>query len=332
MIKKILKKIIYKLSIIASKNRWLTVFYYTINTKGFQHEQHNVLRGVIKNKTDKNNIANFRRAIHRIEKGLITQPLKPIFAESYILETVLTYKRLLNDDCDKTTLLWGKGILIQYFEIVEKTDIITKAYSEFLKLIEFETSNLPSTYFANERVRSKITIDDFFELNKQRRSIRYYQNKEVPREIVEKAIKIALQSPSACNRQPFSFRVIDDPSMLRTAASLPMGATTFSDNIPMMVFIIGDLSSYFDERDKHIIYIDASLAAMNFILALEVQGLSSCIINWSDIPKRNKRLKKFLKLEDWEQCVMTISLGYTLPECGIASSIKKDVESVTKYN
>jgi len=323
---------ILRISSLLSINKYLTALYYLFYSRGFQHEQQHVLRGILKNSSNANNIGNFRRAIHRIEKGLITKPLKPTFAESYILETVLIYKKLLNESCEESTLLWGKGILFQYFGTVEKTEVIEKAYSEFQKLVDFKNNNLPSTYLANERIQSKITIDDFFELNKQRRSIRYYQNKEVPREKVEEAIKIALQSPSACNRQPFSFRVIDDPSMLKTAASLPMGATTFSDNIPMMVFIIGDLSNYFDERDKHLIYIDGSLAAMCFILSLEIQGLSSCIINWSDIPKRNKRLKSFLNLKDWEQCVMSISIGYALPEGGVASSMKKDVETVTKYN
>lgn len=332
MLKKILRKVKLKVFIFLATNKWLIAFYYLIGSTSFHHEQYGVFNGIIKNMTSASNIGNFRRYIHRIEKGLITQPTKPIFAESYILKTVLIYKSLINSDCDKPTLIWAAGILKQYFGTVEKSTVILKAFEVFQKIKVFENEILPTTYLANVRKKSLISIHDFLELNKQRRSIRYYKKIQVPRNIVELAIQVALQSPSACNRQPFSFRIIDSPELVQTAAKLPKGAVTFSENIPMMIFIIGDLSNYFDERDKHLIYIDSALAAMNFLLALEIQGLSSCIINWSDIPDNNKKLKSFLNLEKWEHCVMSISVGFASDECGIPSSIKKDVNTVLKYN
>jgi nitroreductase len=332
MLRKILRKIKLIFFILLSTNKWFTGLYYFINPKGFQHEQYGVFSGIMKNRTDISNIGNFRRDIHRIEKGLITKPPKSFFAENYILKTILTYKSLLNSNCDNPTLIWAAGVLNQYFETVEKTSVILKAFEEFQKTKTYKNDILPKTCVANTRKKSTISIDEFFKLNKQRRSIRYYQKKQVPRNIIESAIRVALQSPSACNRQPFNFRIIDDPDLVKIAAQLPMGAATFSENIPVMIFIIGDLSNYFDERDKHLIYLDGALAAMNFILALETQGLSSCIIHWSDIHSNNKKLKIFLDLKDWEQCIMTISVGFALPECGIPSSVKKDVKTVTKYN
>lgn len=336
MIKKPLRKFFQsakiKLLPLFSKNGRITSLYYFFTSKGFQDEQQKVLKGILQNKNNQNNIGNFRRAIHRIEKGLITQPSKSFFAESYILETVLIYKNLLNNKSEESMLLWAEGILNQYFETVVRTNTISKAYDEYQLINRLNKLTQIQTYQSIERVKSEINIEDFYKLTQQRRSIRYYQAKQVPRILIENAIKVALQSPSACNRQPFSFRIIDDPKLIRTAARLPNGSSTFSEGIPMMIFIIGDLSNYFDERDKHLIYIDSSLAAMSFVLGLEVQGLSSCIINWSDIPSNNKKLKAFLKLADWEQCIMSISVGFALPECGIPSSIKKDVKTVLKYN
>lgn len=40
------------------------------------------------------------------------------------------------------------------------------------------------------------------------------------------------------------------------------GATDFAENLPAMIAIVGDLSAYPYERDRHLIYIDGSLAAM----------------------------------------------------------------------
>lgn len=336
MIKKRIRKNIGKLKrnllLLISKNRRVTSLYYFFNSYGFQDEQQQVLKGILHNKSSHNNIGNFRRAIHRIEKGLITQPSKSFFAESYILETVQTYKVLLKANCEESLLHWAEGILNQYFQTVEKTTNITEAYNKYQSINKGYNSTIIQTFNSTERVKSGVSIKDFYKLTQQRRSIRYYQTEKVPRNLVENAIEVALQSPSACNRQPFNFRIIDDPHLVRAAAQLPNGSSTFSEGIPMMIFVIGDLSNYFDERDKHLIYIDSSLATMSFVLGLEAQGLSSCIINWSDIPLNNNKLKDFLNLEDWEQCIMCISVGFALPECGIPSSIKKDVNTVIKYN
>jgi len=315
----------------SNSPRFSTLFY-TFLSNAFHGEHFTVVSGIFKNIKGKENIGNFRRNIHRIEKGLITFPLKPIFAEAYIFETVQTLKTLIQKTIDPSTLIWSLGILNQYFNTVENTEVTLKAKKEFQQIRPPEIEKLPETYLDSDRIISNISYKDFFELNLRRRSVRYYQNKPVPRNLVESAIKIALQSPSGCNRQPFMFRIIDDPLLIREAAHLPMGATTFAENIKMMIFIIGDLSNFFDERDRHLIYIDASLAAMNFVLTLEILGLSSCIINWSDIPANDKKLKHFLKLKNWEQCVMSISVGYADPEGGILSSVKKEVQSVIKYN
>ncbi len=314
------------------KSPRLCSVYYAILSNGFHDEHFAIIAGIYKNKIDSCNLGNFRRSIHRIEKGLVTSPAKPVFAESYILETAHTFRKLVQRSVDPPTKEWAFGILHQYFNTVQPTKITSEA-SEILRQIERdEKSELPYTYPASNRKKSTVSYPDFLQLNKQRRSVRYYQDKPVPRDLVEDAVRVALQSASACNRQPFLYRIIDDPALLPEAAVLPNGTLSFFTGIKMMIFLIGDLSNYFDERDKHLIYIDGALSAQSFVLALETLGLSSCMINWSDIPSNNERLKKFLKLEKWERCIMSISVGYADPQGGIPSSVKKDIGTVVKYN
>lgn len=314
------------------KSPRLSSVYYTFLSGGFHEEHFAVVSGIYKNKNEGLNIGNFRRSIHRIEKGLITSPPKPVFAESYILETVLTLRNLVPMPVDASTKEWAMGILQQYFNTVTETETTKKAKAIFDKIKKVEKIKLPVTYLAFTRTKSRISYDDFLQLTRQRRSVRYYEDRAVPRNLVEDAVGAALQSPSACNRQPFVYRIVDDPARILEAARLPNGSEVFAQNIKMMVFLIGDLSNYFDERDKHLIYIDGALSAQSFILALETLGLSSCIINWSDIPSNNSRLKAFLKLNDWERCVLSISIGYADPKSGIPSSVKKDIRTVVKYN
>lgn len=61
----------------------------------------------------------------------------------------------------------------------------------------------------------------FFDLMKNRRTVREFSDKPVPREVIENAILTAGRAPSGANKQPWHFAVIADPdvkSRLRTAA------------------------------------------------------------------------------------------------------------------
>jgi len=107
-----------------------------------------------------------------------------------------------------------------------------------------------------------------------------------------------------------------------------MGSETFAENMQGLVFVIGDLSAYFDERDRHIIYIDGGLMAMSFCLALKTMGVASCIINWPDIAERDASLAQMFDLPPHRRCVFCISIGYADRSVAVPSSCKKTVDSV----
>ena len=92
------------------------------------------------------------------------------------------------------------------------------------------------------------------------------------------------------------------------------------------------LDAYFDERDRHVIYIDASLAAMTFMLALETLGLSSCPINWQDVAEFESKIRNILQLKTIERPVMLISCGYPDKDAKVPFSEKKDLDEIRSYN
>lgn len=316
-------------------------FYYFLFSNRFDREHYSVLYGKNLNlNSDLNSVASdatLRRSIHMIEKGLTTEPRKPVFAEGYIENTITILKNLVSTQCDGTTQRWAYNVLSLYFESVEPTEIIKNAQKEYnnLKtkypLISCEIKH-HSPYKRKTVEKSAINYDEFLKLCEQRRSVRWYEDKDVPLELVKNAIKAGLTAPSACNRQPFRFIIVKDKEKLKKTIRLPMGTDTFAHNIKLMVILIGDLSAYFDERDRHLIYIDASLAAMNFMMALETMNLSSCPINWPDIEEREQKIAKEFNLKPNEKGIMFFSVGYPLNEGGIAFSAKKSVEqTITIY-
>lgn len=337
-------KIRLKAKIEAKTFRWAlksprkASLYYALFSNRFDREHYSVLYGKNLNLNgDLNSIASdatLRRSIHMIEKGLTTVPLKPVFAEGYILNTVETLTNIVHTNCDDTTQKWAYNVLEKYFQTVEPTPTIQKANTLFKELV----NNKPiisceikhhSPYSSETRRKSTITYEQFLQLCQQRHSIRWYADKEVPVDLVKQAITAGLTAPSACNRQPFRFIIVSNKEKLAKTVRLPMGTDTFAHNIKLMVILIGDLSAYFDERDRHLIYIDASLAAMNFMMALETIGLSSCPINWPDIEEREQNIAKEFGLQPSEKGIMFFSVGYPLNTGGVPFSAKKNVEQVT---
>lgn len=314
--------------------------YYMFFSSKFRREERAVLAGKVKHlkesKEDKANVYTLVRNVHRIEKGLLMRPRREVFAVDFIGETMDNFKNLYNkSDCaPQSQVKWAKDVLQEYFSITSSHAVIDKERIRFNEIVgSFQNSLATSIpYHRLESNKSNISYDEFYKLTKYRRSVRWFLKKSVPHDLIDKAILAANQSPSACNRQPFEYRIIDEPNLLDEVRDIPMGLKGYQHNVPLMIVIVGNLDAYFDERDRHVIYIDASLANMALILALETLGLSSCCINWPDIEALEIRMSKALSLGTHQRPIMSIAVGYPDPDGMVAYSEKRDIELLRKYN
>lgn len=275
-----------------------------------------------------------RRNVHRLEKGLVMQPRNTVFAEDYIEATVAEYVRLgPAGGLDAGEQKWARDVLAEYFRVVTDTAAIARARAQFVALgamdrPRFEDASVPRT--RSQAAKAGVTYDDFVALCRQRRSVRWFDARPVPCELVIKALDAAAQAPSACNRQPFLFRYFDAPADAQRIAGIAMGTTGYAQNVQALVVLLGDLGCYPEERDRHVPYIDASLAAMQFMLALETLGLASCPINWPDIEYRELQMEEALGLPRHVRPVMLIALGYPDPQGGVPFSAKKPSQSLLR--
>jgi nitroreductase len=322
-----------------AKNRFLSSVYYFFFSNKFKREQYAVLNGKVKHlresKSEKNNFYTLIRNIHRIEKGLLMRPRRKIFGLFFIKETVDNFSKLYSKDYIKDSQLkWAQDVLNEYFLVTGSHPIINKQREIFNKLIlqPKGTDKLSIPYKRIPTEKPNISYEEFFRLTKYRRSVRWFLDKKVPHDLIDKAILAANQSPTACNRQPYEFRVIDAPELLNDVRSIPMGLKGYDHNVPIMIVIVGNLDAYFDERDKHVMYIDASLANMSLIFALETLGLSSCCVNWPDIEELEIKMDKALKLKKYQRPIMCLAVGYPDPEGMVAYSEKRNLEQIRKYN
>ena len=320
-----------------SKSALLSSLYFCFFSTQFRREHQSVLKGRLQYQKSLHDIklssVLLRRNTHRLEKGLIMQPRRAVFAEAYIDETIDCFSKcLLSTELCTEELKWAQDVLVKYFDITESSVVLDSARQRFesLTLKSFDCAEQSLPYQHQQKIKSNITHEALHNLFKQRRSVRWYEQKPVEISVISQAIEMASQAPSACNRQPFQFYTITDMDKASDIASIAMGTTGFSDNIPALIVVVGDLSAYPAERDRHVIYIDGGLASMQLMLAFETLGLSSCPINWPDIEICEKKIARKLSLPSHLRPIMLISVGYADAKGQIPFSQKKKTNILMK--
>lgn len=345
MLKRNLRRIIDRLDRLVlplgSAAGWLSSIYYLVLSRRFAREERAVLAG---RRAYQRGLGSplqssplLRCNVHRLEKGLVMRPRQRVFAEDYIGETVDELLR-----CERAgmpgegELKWARDVLDEYFAVIEDTPATADARARFTQAARGGASVAAGEAWRpqprDSGVRSGVDFEQFLALCRQRRSVRWFRQQPVPRELVLKAVQAATQAPSACNRQPYLLRYLERMEEARRIAGIAMGTAGYAQEIPALVVMLGDLSCFPHERDRHLIYIDASLAAMQFMLALETLGLASCPINWPDVESLERRMDRELGLPKHLRPVMLIALGYPDPKGGVPFSAKKPPEALLRLD
>ena len=324
---------------LAGKSRFSADLYYLL-ANGFSNEHRAVLQGRKAYYDSLGNIgetcALLRRNTHRLEKGLIMRPRRDVFAEGFIQETVDCYSNAVQAPrISANEKKWATDVLDEYFSIVGSSRITDKAKAAYVEAKRNLTGDLiaaavlPSPesafkpYAYKHLPQVRISFEELKQLFIRRRSVRWYRDQPVPLELVQKAANVASLAPSACNRQPYRFAFCNNKAKAVAIAKCAGGTGGFADNLPAIIVIVGDLSAYPFERDRHLIYIDGSLASMQLMLALETLGLSSCSINWPEVDVSERKIRRLVNLKDYERVVSLLAVGYADEDGGIPYSQKK---------
>jgi nitroreductase len=328
---------------IAAGGGTMSSLYYFLFSRAFDREHRGVVVGRRRYEAQERMLGAhrylLRRNIHMLEKGLVMRPRRDVFAVDYIAPTVKCFRAMqelhaqMPELIDNEELRWAAAVLGEYFSIAGSHPTIDKVRGWWDELSPVHTNGLRTVpYHRDLDGAPPVRYEPLLRLAERRRSVRWFDARPVDRAVVDKALLVAAEAPSACNRQPIEFRVFDAPEMVARIAAIPMGTRGFAHQFPAITVLVGKLSAFFSERDRHLIYIDGSLAAMSFILALESLGLSSVIINWPDVPSEERAMSRLLQLEPDERVVMLIAFGQPDPTGMVPASVKKTLDSFRRYD
>lgn len=186
-----------------------------------------------------------------------------------------------------------------------------------------------------------------------RRSVRYFSDKPVPRDLIETAIRTASTAPSGAHRQPWTFVMSGDPEIkrrIRVAAEEeervnyeggrlpdhwlqalePLGTDwhkDFLETVPWVVVLFEQRYGV-DERggQLHHFYVKEScgIAAGMFIAALHHMGLATL----THTPSPMRFLTRLLGRPENERPFCMFPIGYPADDCVVPDLRRKALAEV----
>lgn len=145
---------------------------------------------------------------------------------------------------------------------------------------------------------------DCFNLIKNRTSIRHFQNKDVPMDIIYNLIDAARWAPSGLNNQPWKFVIVKNREIKEKIGNLSHYKRIFFEAPVIIPFFLDNSSIY--HREKDIMGVGA--AVENILLAVETMGLGAVWLG--EILKAREEVEKILEVPDTLELLGVIALGY----------------------
>jgi nitroreductase len=160
---------------------------------------------------------------------------------------------------------------------------------------------------------------DALEALKGRRSIRVYEERAVPRQLIEEIIDAARLAPSANNIQPWEFIVVTDKAGRKAIADLTDYGKFIAQSGACVVVFCKDVKRYLE---------DGSAATENVLVAAHALGLGTC---WVAGYKKDyaEPIRNLLGVPAGYNLVSLVSLGY--PAAPATAHDKRDLKEVLHW-
>ena len=154
-----------------------------------------------------------------------------------------------------------------------------------------------------------------------RRSVRHYDKREIPEEVLAQIFEAGRQAPSAVNKQPVHFIVVKDNEIKKGLSYFLFNR--FVKNAPAVFVGCADVDSFVTGKWA---IVDAALAMQNMVIAAWILGVGSCWIGAFD----EKKVKDLLKIPEKWKVVALITFGY--PAEQPKKKKKKPIEELFGFN
>jgi nitroreductase len=149
---------------------------------------------------------------------------------------------------------------------------------------------------------------EFSELMKLRHSCRNYSDEQIEPEILDEIIEAGRIAPSAQNKQPWRYVIVNDKELIKKIAFHSIVGTVnyFIKDAPIIVLACADTKSALKFNGQEYYLVDVAISFSQMMLAGWNRGIGSCWLAAFD----EVALKKLLNLPEHIRIVGLSPFGY----------------------
>lgn len=274
---------------------------------------------------------------HSIEKGFLYKNKRERFSKLKVIALISQLRRMNNLSILKvnTQISAAINILLKYYEYHEERDInisdffSRKDYNWLLTLAEredFEPVYRVSKLNFYENIDKK-----FDEFSYSRKSIRDFSEKIVSDDLILKAINLANNAPSVCNRQSCKNYIIQDKSTIDKILKIQGGFSGHEKNVRKLIILVSNKNYFFSIGERNQLYIDGGIYLMNLLYSLHFFNIATCPANWGKCVKEDKLIRKVVNLPFNEQIICIIPVGFANDEIVYTHSKRRIAKENTVF-
>lgn len=290
------------------------------------------------NRTHRKNVYKYLIlvSIHRLEKGLSYTNSKGAFGErkaENLVNYLIEYQKIIGHSPEIINL--AIELLKAYLESQEK--YLHHSTRELLnQYIDNNPTHLldtglrkPGVLFIHRPAFGINEVDTLERIIKSRHAIRSFDDTDLSKDRLEKAIMLALQCPTACNRQPVKVYLVDSHDKQTIEKFFNIGGAEKSAKAILICTV--DISA-FDVIDQQQWLVNGGIFAGYLSITLQAYSIGACIIQRQAIrTRKNRNISKVIGIPNNEQVFLSVLVGNIKKEDYVPSSVRLNPRNFLIY-
>lgn len=266
---------------------------------------------------------------HSLEKGLSYNNLRLGFGKQVLQNIIQLMKQYREQGFPTDTHVYQTALsnLNEYIKIHQENNYdvseLNDTFNELKGQSEY-TDTGGVKLISKDEVLKK-SKENFKEFSLSRHSVRDYSEEPVSYEVIEQALNLASNTPSACNRQPWRVRVVESPELKKFIQNNQNGNRGFGDYIDKFLIITSDVHYYERSRERNQANIDGGMYAMNLLYALHYYEVATIPLSASLTIKQESNLREKFKISDAENFIMFLGVGNYTEEFKVPKSHRRPI-------
>jgi nitroreductase len=278
------------------------------------------------------------RRYHVIEKGLSMPEFRPRFGVEMVSRLVDclgewdALKRCTAEDSENNQICSAQAVLVAYAERHRELGVDV---SDFLSAEILDGIDTENTTSGGTKPFEGVRLEDgaaFQRMVNSRVSVRDFDIDQQPsHELIQRAIEMAVRSPSVCNRQTWRVHAFEG-ERAQKMLSLQNGNRGFGHRIPTVLIVTSDMRFFGGAIERYQSWVDGGMFSMTLLLALHSIGLGAVALNWSVLNVRDNAIRKVAGIPYYERIIMFIGCGYPAEGVIVANSQRRPAETFIRWD